>query len=77
MSATINKPNEMCERYFINYEIIISKGSRKIIFATVDAGSNFKELGKIKNIFKERKIHRAIFFCNSRKTTIKITAQLK
>ena len=77
MSATINKPNEMCERYFKNYEIIISKGSRKIIFATVDAGSNFKELGKIKNIFKERKIHRAIFFCNSRKTTIKITAQLK
>ncbi len=77
MSATINKPNKMCERYFKNYEIIISKGSRKIIFATVDAGSNFKELGKIKNIFKERKIHRAIFFCNSRKTTIKITAQLK
>ena len=77
MSATINKPNEMCERYFENYEIIISKGSRKIIFATIDADDNFNELKKIKKIFIEQKINRAIFFCNSRKKTIRITAKLK
>jgi len=77
MSATINEPNEMCERYFKNYEIIISKGSRKIIFATIDAGKDFKELDKLKKIFIEKKINRAIFFCNSRKKTIQITSQLK
>jgi len=77
MSATINDPNEMCKRYFKNYEIIISKGSRKIIFATIDAGLNYEELGKIKNIFIKQGINRAIFFCNSRKKTIKITAHLK
>ncbi len=77
MSATIKKPSEMCERYFKNYEIIISKGSREIIFATIDADINFKKLEKIKNIFIEQNINRAIFFCNSRKKTIKITKQLK
>ena len=77
MSATINEPDEMCKRYFKNYEIIISEGSRKIIFATIDAGKDFEELAKIKNIFLERKINRAIFFCNSRKKTIEVTAQLK
>ena len=77
MSATINDPSEMCERYFGSYEIIISKGSRKIIFATIDADENFNELKKIKKIFMDQKINRAIFFCNSRKKTIKITAKLK
>ena len=77
MSATINDPSEMCERYFGNYEIIISKGSRKIIFATIDADENFNELKKIKKIFIDQKINRAIFFCNSRKKTVKITAKLK
>jgi ATP-dependent helicase Lhr and Lhr-like helicase len=77
MSATIKKPDEMCERYFKNHEIIISKGSREIIFATVDADVNFEKLKKIKNIFIEQNINRAIFFCNSRKKTIKITKQLK
>ena len=76
MSATIKEPNKMCERYFKNFEIIISKGSRKIIFATVDAGTSFKKLEKIKKIFIERKISRAIFFCNSRKKTNQITKQL-
>jgi len=77
MSATVNDPSEMCERYFGNYEIVISKGSRKIIFATIDAGDDFNELKKIKKIFIEQKINRAIFFCNSRKKTVKITAKLK
>ena len=77
MSATIKKPHEMCKRYFKNYEIIISKGDRKIIFATIDAGKSFKKLEKIKNIFIEKKINRAIFFCNSRKKTTQITKQLK
>lgn len=77
MSATINESKEMCERYFKNSEIVISKGSRKIIFATINAGLSFRELEKIKNIFIKEKINRAIFFCNSRKITIKITAQLK
>ena len=77
MSATIKKPHEMCKRYFKNYEIIISKGDRKIIFATIDAGPSFKKLKKIKNIFIEKKITRAIFFCNSRKKTTQIAKQLK
>jgi len=77
MSATIKKPDEMCARYFENHEIIISKGSREIIFATIDADINYKKLEKIKNIFIEQNINRAIFFCNSRKKTIKITKQLK
>ena len=77
MSATIKEPNEMAERYFKNYEIIISKGSRKIKFSTIDAGASFKKLEMIKNIFKDKKINRAIFFCNSRKKTISITKQLK
>lgn len=77
MSATINKANEMCERYFKNYEIIISKGSRKINFATIDAEDNFIKLEKIKKIFMEQKINRAIFFCNSRRKTVFITKKLK
>jgi ATP-dependent helicase Lhr and Lhr-like helicase len=76
MSATIKEPNKMCERYFKKFEIIISKGSRKIIFATVNAGTSFKKLEIIKNIFIEEKISRAIFFCNSRKKTNQITKQL-
>ncbi len=77
MSATINEANEMCDRYFKNYEIIISKGSRKINFATIDAEDNFIKLEKIKKIFVEQKINRAIFFCNSRRKTVLITKKLK
>lgn len=77
MSATINNPEELGKRYFENFELIISKGSRKIIFESINAEECFKKLNKIQDIFIKKKILRAIFFCNSRRTTIMITKKLK
>lgn len=77
MSATINNPEEMGKRYLDNFEMIVSKSSREIIFESLNCGSEFKNLKKIYDIFYERKILRAIFFCNSRRTTILIAKMLK
>jgi len=77
MSATIHNPNELGKRYFESFELIISKGSREIVFEAIGCDVNFKNLKKIYDIFYHKKILRAIFFCNSRRTTITITKKLK
>lgn len=77
MSATINNPEEMGKRYLDKFETIISKGSREIFFESFNCGDNFKNLEKIYDVFYKKRILRAIFFCNSRRTTILIAKMLK
>lgn len=77
MSATITKPEIFANRYMDNFEIIISKGSRKIIFEPIHSGIQYNNLKEIHQIFLKKRIHKAIFFCNKRADVIILTKKLQ
>jgi len=65
LSATLHTPAQIAERYFPDPETVIVPGNRGIQYSLV----SLSELDGLRRSFAERKISKALFFCNSRKET--------
>jgi len=77
MSATIRNPEIVASRYFTPFEVVQAEGSREIEFEALDNTDNHKGLVRSKEIFYERGFKKAIFFCNSRRETVRVCNILK
>jgi len=69
LSATFRNPEGVASRYFYPFEIVSVKGQREIKFELVEAADLKKALGTTISRFRENGIHKALFFCNSRRET--------
>ena len=77
MSATINFPIEVMNRYMENGEIVKNlDNTREITFIPVDISKD-ENILKFKKFIQEKKIKKVLVFCNSKKETIRFCGELK
>ena len=77
ISATVNDPKKLMDRYLKNGKVIENKeNNREILFIPVDISKseNFK---KFRDYTNEYKIKKILAFCNSKKETIRFCEELK
>ncbi len=70
LSATLHDPAATSGRYFDGATVIDTKGRRAILWKIVD------DLGSAVSFLRDRKLHKALLFCNSRKETERLSVEL-
>lgn len=77
LSATIENPIAVGERYFSKFEVVQIPGSREIESDLIHCTDISKGLEQVRSLFRSRNFKKALFFCNSRKETVRVAQHLK
>jgi len=77
LSATFRNPKEVAARYFNPSEVVSVGGRREIMYELVDATDLVSGLRTTVSLFRKSGIHKALFFCNSRRETEEIARMLQ
>ncbi len=73
LSATLSTPKETAARYFPDAEVVVQEGLREIDFTALPA----EQLPTLRQQFLDRGIRKAIFFCNTRRETERLSGELQ
>lgn len=77
LSATFERPEKIASQYFNPYKVIKIKGTRAIDYNLKDYSKRKQSLSDLLQQFRQSKIYKALFFCNSRRETEELAQILK